>query len=198
MARRKKELLELLHSQKKSESLSSRKEVPVAPPAPSAPSQIQLPRGSLRKAPFPKGLLLIAVPFLLIALVWAFGGNSGDSGSNTVNTTTAPSPPVPVVNTPAVPPAPFAVLAITYGETGKDKAIRAASQLKKLGFPSVVALATPTPSNPKFFEIWIGEEESADALQALLKRVQQTELSDRKGKKPFQTANIRRRTKYTP
>jgi hypothetical protein len=214
MARRKKELLELLHSQKKSESHLPRKEVPVATPAPSVPSQTQPPRSSSPRASFPKGLWLIPGSFLLLVILWALGrelalqagGDSEDSSFPVAEATSDSSPPPSSVKAPPihevaaapVVAVPFAILAITYGETKKDLAIRTAVQLKELGFSSVVALATPSPSNPKHFEIWIGEQKSAEALKALLKRVQQTELPDRKGTKPFQTAYISRRTRYTP
>ena len=206
MARRKKELLEILRARKKAGG-GVPPEVPKVTAKPKAvPSQ---PKPSASAASrltdsFPWTVAILAVSLLGIVIWWSLGREDSESSSEVTLTTPvqASQPALQPVEAGGLvvseAPSPYSILTITYQAGQKDRALRTGKFLRNQAqFPFVMALAKPREA-PKFFEIWIGEADDSQDLEALLKRVQATEMPDRKGVKPFASAQIQRRTRYQP
>lgn len=206
MARRKKELLEILRARKQAGG-GVQSEVPkvMAKPKP-VPSQLK-PSSSVATRStdsFPWTVAILAVSLLGIVIWWSLGRDEQEILSEVATATLVEAPPTalqPVEAGGALvseAPSPYSILTITYQAGQMERARKTGQFLKNQAqFPSVVALATPK-LNPKFYEIWIGEADDSQDLAALLTRVQATEMPDRKGVKPFASARIQRRSRYQP
>ena len=206
MARRKKELLEILRARKQSGG-GVGSEVPkvTAKPKP-APSQPKPSPSAASRSPesFPWTVAVLAASLLGIVLWWSFVKVEKELRSEVAvaGPVQATKPALQPVDAGGLAvseaPSPYSILTITYQAGQMERARKTGQFLKNQAqFPSVVALATPK-LNPKFYEIWIGEADESQDLAALLIQVQATEMPDRKGVKPFASARIQRRSRYQP
>ena len=203
MARRKKELLEILRARKKAGGGVSPEVPKVAAKPKAVPSQPKPSPSAVSRSTdsFPWTVVILAVSLLGIVIWWSLGREYLESSSGMALTTPvqAPQPALQPVeaggSVVSEASSPYSILTITYQAGQMDRALKTGQFLKNQAqFPSVVALAIPMEA-PKFYEIWIGEADDSQDLDALLKRVQATEMPDRKGVKPFASAQIQRRSR---
>lgn len=196
MARRKKELLEILRARKHSEGVVL-PEVPQrrakSDTAPSQSKHSSSLESNLSSAPFPWVIALLALVLLFSVVWWATGVVKIDSGPVTAVSTEFSSKSI---QSDKVASSPYSILTITYQPGQINRAKQTALFLRdEAGFPHVLALATPK-DNPKFYEIWVGESVREEDLGSLLDKVQATEMPERVGVKPFASARIQRRSRY--
>ena len=198
MARRKKELLEILRARKDSEgAVSSQVSQGRATPdtVPSQSKHSPSLDSNLSLESFPWAVTLLVFGLLSFVIWWAIGVETGTS-SGPVTESSVANTETKNLEEPKVVTSPYSILTITYQPGQIDRARQTALFLRdQANFPNVLALATPK-DDPKFYQIWVGESAREEDLESLLVRVQSTEMPERVGVKPFASARIQRRSRY--